>query len=362
MPVCRSSGSRPGRPAARSRLWRSCVPLPSCTSGPWLFSSYLSRPRLSQQYVIFADCPLAQTVVGVDRYTRCSVALSSSNRLLQSCLKKKGKRTRRQSHLWAFDISPEDAAGIIRNALCVPLSEQFLWRRPEDSFAGWLRAVESLDVFVLRTSEVEVEEMRGFSISSGGIPIIVVNALDWPRGQVFTLLHELAHLTLREGGLCDLLEPDSAAIRAVEAWCNAVAAATLMPRDEFLDNDVIGPPGEREWDDDVLVQLSNRWGVSREAVLRRLVTLGRASYAFYRLKREEYLVAYAAYRDEERLRRRQSGGGPPPYRMAVRDRGKPYVRLVLDAYQRDLISLSSVSNLLNLKLKHLSALEHEVGA
>jgi len=46
----------------------------------------------------------------------------------------------------------------------------------------------------------------------------------------------------------------------------------------------------------------------------------------------------------------------------VRDRGKPYVRLVLDAYQRDLISLSSVSNLLNLKLKHLSALEHEVGA
>ena len=37
-----------------------------------------------------------------------------------------------------------------------------------------------------------------------------------PRGQVFTLVHEFAHLMLREGGLCDLLEPDGYAGRAVE--------------------------------------------------------------------------------------------------------------------------------------------------
>jgi hypothetical protein len=47
--------------------------------------------------------------------------------------------------------------------------------------------------------------------------------------------------------------------------------------------------------------------------------------------------------------------------MTVRDQGKPYVRLVLDAYHREAISASSASNLLSLKLKHLAALEHEVG-
>ena len=83
--------------------------------------------------------------------------------------------------------------------------------------------------------------------------------------------------------------------------------------------------------------------------------------AFYMQKRAEYQAAYAQRREEERIRRRQSHGGPPPYRMAVRDRGKPYVRLVLDAYQRDQITPSSLSNLLSLKLKHLPALEHEVG-
>jgi len=260
-----------------------------------------------------------------------------------------------------IDIPPEEGGSLAREALEVTLAQQFSWLRPEESFTGWMEAVEATGTFVLRTSDVALEEMRGFSISTGPIPIIVVNALDWPRGQTFTLLHEFAHLMLREGGLCDLLEPDSGQGQQVEAWCNAVAAATLMPASAFLDNEVLRPPGARTWDDETLSQLSGRWGASREAVVRRLVTLHRATMAFYMQKRAEYQEAYARQREEERLRRRQSHGGPPPYRMAIRDRGKPYVRLVLDAYQRDQITPSSVSNLLSLKLKHLTALEHEVG-
>jgi Zn-dependent peptidase ImmA (M78 family)/transcriptional regulator with XRE-family HTH domain len=261
------------------------------------------------------------------------------------------------------ELSTEDAGDLAREALGVTLADQFAWRRPEEAFTGWMEAVEAIGVYVLRTSDVAMEEMRGFSISNGPIPVIVVNALDWPRGQVFTLLHEFAHLMLRQGGLCDLLEPDSGRGRQVEAWCNAVAAATLMPASAFLNNEVLAPPGTRLWEDEVLSQLSARWGVSQEAVIRRLVTLQRATMAFYLQKRAEYQAVYAERREEERIKRRQSrAGGPPPYRMTVRDRGKPYVRLVLDAYQRDQITPSSVSNLLSLKLKHLAALEQEVGA
>ena len=148
----------------------------------------------------------------------------------------------------------------------------------------------------------------------------------------------------------------------MEIWCNAVSATTIMPAGPFLDNDVIGPPGVHYWDEEVLDQLSGRWGASKEAVLRRLVTLGRVTMDFYLQKRAEYQAAYAQRREEERLRRQRSGskGGPPPYRMTIRDRGKPYVRMVLDAYHRDLITASSLSNLLALKLKHLTALEREV--
>jgi Zn-dependent peptidase ImmA (M78 family) len=259
-----------------------------------------------------------------------------------------------------LDEEPEDVAVRARNALNVSLQQQFGWRQPEEALAGWIEAVEGLGVFVLRTSDVPMAEMRGFSLSGGTIPVIVVNALDWPRGQVFTLAHEFVHLMLRQGGLCDLLEPESGSARRVETFCNAVAGALLMPARSFLDNDIVGPAGVREWDDEVLAHLSRRYGVSQEAVLRRLVTLRRATWDYYLARRQEYLDAYAEQRELERARRRDSTGGPPPYRMTVRDRGRPYVELVLDAYQRDAISPSSLSRFLGLKLKHVPALEREV--
>lgn len=260
-----------------------------------------------------------------------------------------------------LDQAPESAAETARASLGVSLAEQFSWRQPEDAFAGWLEAVESLGVLVLRTSEVSMEEMRGFSLGSEEIPVVVVNALDAPRGQVFTLLHEFAHLTLREGGLCDLLEPDSGAARRIETWCNAVAGAVLMPSSSLLNNEFVSPAGQREWDEEVLAQLSQRYGVSREAVLRRLVTLKRAAWDFYLERRRGYLVAYAEQREDERERRWKSKGGPPPHRMVIRDRGKPFVRLVLDAYHREVLTPSSLSSLLGLKLKHVPALEREAG-
>lgn len=271
----------------------------------------------------------------------------------------------------SLDDDPEEAGTVGRRALAVELERQFAWRTPEAALNGWLRAVEELGVSVMRTSEVQSTEMRGFSIT-GVVPVIVINALDWPRGQVFSLMHEFAHLMLREGGLCDLLEPDTATGRRVETWCNAVAAATLMPREAFVAETAIverahaprEQTAEAIWIDAALSQLSSRWGVSQEAVARRLVTLNQAPLSFYRAKRAQYQVDWTEEREEEvRARRaKESKGGPPPYRMAVRDRGRSYVRLVLDAYHRDSISMASVSTLLNLKVKHLKALEHEIGA
>jgi len=260
----------------------------------------------------------------------------------------------------SVDEEAEDVAVRARNSLGVTLSQQFGWRQPKEAVAGWIKAVEHLGVFVLQTSDVPTAEMSGFSLSNGTIPVIVVNALDPPRRQVFTLAHEFIHLMLRQGGLCDLLEPESEPARRVEIFCNSAASALPMPAASFLDNDVVGPSGVRDWDDEVLTQLSRRYGVSQEAVLRRLVTLHRATWDLYLERRQTYLDAYAEQRQFERARRRESPGGPPPYRMTVRDRGRPYVELVLDAYQRDAISSSSLSRLLGLKLKHVPALEREV--
>ena len=257
----------------------------------------------------------------------------------------------------------ETAGEAARAVLGVSLPDQRAWQRSEDALTGWLEAVESLGVLVLRTSDVPLERMRGFSLSQGDIPVIVINALDARYGQVFTLAHEFAHLMLREGGLCGLFEPDRGTGRQIEAWCNATAGSLLMPRAAMLEHETLSSPGERDWSDNELAKISERYGVSKEVVLLRLVALGRASRELYAARRQRYLSVYAERREAaKKLRRRTDGGGPPRHRMVIRDLGKPYVRLVLDAYHRDAISLSSLSTLLDMQTKHLRKLEKELGA
>jgi hypothetical protein len=53
--------------------------------------------------------------------------------------------------------------------------------------------------------------------------------------------------------------------------------------------------------------------------------------------------------------------------MAVRNLGRPFVRLVLDAYAQDRIALATASDYLGVKIRHLSRIEslvfgREVGA
>jgi len=259
----------------------------------------------------------------------------------------------------AIEEDPEVVASRAREALGVSIEAQHRWREPDTAVKAWLEALESLGILVLRTSDVPTSEMRGFSLP-GDVPVAMINAMDPPRAQAFTAIHELSHLMLHAEGVCDLVGPRSGESAQVEPWCNAVAAATLMPRKEFLEG--LGDAAEfmPSWDEEVIGQLSDRWSVSREAIVRRLVSLGLTSRAFYSAKRDEYQKANERWREEERARRRTHKGGPPPYRMAIRDRGRPYVRLVLDAYQRNELSAASLSRLLALRTRHIAALEREV--
>lgn len=252
------------------------------------------------------------------------------------------------------------AARTGRSRLEITLPEQFAWEDPEEALRAWIEAVEDLGVMVMRTSEVPLDEMRGFSLAEDeAAPVVVLNALDSKRGQIFTLMHEFAHLMLRAGGLCNLLDRPDGEEHEVELWCNAVAAAILMPSVSFLNQPNVMPLGVREWDDAELRVLSEVFSVSREAVLRRLVELGRVSWDFYMQRRAAYLEAYRQSDELTRAKRRERPGGPPPHRMVIRDRGKPFVRVALDAYHRGVLTDSSLSNVLGLKVRHFADLERE---
>lgn len=252
-----------------------------------------------------------------------------------------------------------------RALLDVPLEAQYSWQDPGRALNSWIEAVGVLDILVLQVQSIPLDEMRGFSVWADVLPIITLNGGDSPRGRIFTLLHEFSHVLLNAEGVCDLA-PRRTLKRPtdeVEIFCNQAAAATLMPKDAFLAERVVraGPSGG-EWHEDQIRVLSDRYSVSREAVVRRLYSLGLADWAFLQRKAREYKEAYDTYREDLKKKRKEAErpGGPSFYRMKVRDLGRGFIESVLDAYHQRAITGSDLSEVLEIKLNQLPKLEEEL--
>jgi Zn-dependent peptidase ImmA (M78 family) len=261
-------------------------------------------------------------------------------------------------HKASLGDNSEEVATRIREALGVRYESQIGWTGYYQPFNNWRAALESAGVLVFQAVDVEVSEVRGFSIGDQPLPAVIVNIRDTPRGRTFTMLHELAHIMLGHAGLCDLDEeadPTSEEER-VEVFCNRVAGAAIVPRATLLQEDIVRDrKSPTEWSDDEIRTLANRYGASRETLLRRLLICGRANETFYRRKREQFLEEYKTHRQ------RVSGFAPPDV-IAVSRAGKLFVRLVLDNYYQDRVTASDVSDFLEVRLKHLSKIEAQLQA
>jgi Zn-dependent peptidase ImmA (M78 family)/transcriptional regulator with XRE-family HTH domain len=260
---------------------------------------------------------------------------------------------------------PEQFGAAARELLAVTLDRQVSWLDPGRALNGWIDAISRLDVLVLQVQRIPTEEMRGFSISADRLPMIVLNGADFPRGRIFTLLHEFAHILLHAEGVCDVL-PRQQAQRPTdetEIFCNQVAAATLMPADVFrADVARLPAPSDGRWSEDALAGLSMRYSVSQESVVRRLYTFGLTDWNFLQEKQAEYRRGYEEYREQQKRERSaaENPGGPTFYRMKVRDLGRGFIESALDAYYRRAITGSDLSEYLEIKLNQVPKLEAEM--
>lgn len=263
------------------------------------------------------------------------------------------------------DQDPQAVGKAIRDALDVNYEVQRKWGNSLAAFRQWRTRIEELGVLVFQSTRIESDEASGFAFWADALPTIVVNGKDvYPR-RIFSLLHEFAHLMLRQSGVSeiDIDAPRPEADARIEVFCNQVAAAALMPSDLFTAEAIVSARGAgvHEWSDAEIDSLSKVYGVSREAVVRRLLSINRATQAFYRRKRAQYAAEFVALKARQKA---ESEGTPIPRNMpreTVGNYGRPFVRAVLENYHRERITLSDVSGYLGVKVKHIPAIEQQVG-
>jgi Zn-dependent peptidase ImmA (M78 family) len=97
--------------------------------------------------------------------------------------------------------------------------------------------------------------------------------------------------------------------------------------------------------------LALRFGVSREALLRRLLTLGKTTQAFYNSKRAAFLEEYAELADKK------STGGPEYHVQVLSQLGRGFTRLIFQGYHERRLTLRDVANYFNMQVKSVPEME-----
>jgi Zn-dependent peptidase ImmA (M78 family) len=244
-----------------------------------------------------------------------------------------------------------EVARRLRALLGITKLQQKHFNDEYSALKGWREAIERAGAAVFQASGIDSREMLGFSLSEPLLPVIVLNMSDAPVRRIFTMMHEMAHLMLRTGGLCTLQE-----VEGIEVFCNEVAGESLVPQAWLLDEPVVKANANRRvWSDNMIQALARRYRVSRETLLRRLLVADYTTQAFYEEKREQYQLEYVAFAEAAAKRRKEQEkkGGASPSTMAVSESGGMFIRLVLESYRRDKITIGDVSDYLEVRTKHL---------
>lgn len=239
----------------------------------------------------------------------------------------------------------------------------------ENPIKEWIEAAETAGIFISRTSfinshlKLDSEEIQGFAIADQYAPFVFLNSDDWNAPQLFTLVHELAHIWIAETGISNEVEPDlknKDKFHPVEIFCNQVAANALMPKEiiENLDANTFRTSKS-------VFKVARQLGISSFALLVRAFHLNIIHLPSYQKLKKEADHDYAVFLkldEEKRLKQKskENPGGPNYFLLQVNRNSRLFTQTVLDAFRGGLIEPTVASSLLNVQVNKFPKLEAQM--
>lgn len=228
----------------------------------------------------------------------------------------------------------------------------------------WIDAAERNGIFISRTSfihshlKISSEELQGFSIADPCAPFIFINSDDWKAPQLFTLVHELAHIWIAETGISNQIEPalePKESLDPVEWFCNKVAVAALMPAGLVLSlSPVVFQTSAN------VFKASGQFAVSSFALLIRALELGIITLPRYQDLKGQAEIDYAEFQKrlaERAALQKEKSSGPDYFMLQLNRNSRLFTQTVLDAYYGGTIEPVQASRLLNVQVDKFNRLE-----
>lgn len=239
----------------------------------------------------------------------------------------------------------------------------------ENPIKEWIDKAEAKGIFISRTSfihsrlKLDSEEIQGFAIADPYAPFVFVNSEDWDAPQLFTLVHELAHIWIAASGISNEVEPGlkhKDKFHPVELFCNEVAANALMPVEVMKGlNASVFSSGKTTFNE------AKKLGVSTFAFLVRALNLELISVAHYRKLKNEADAEFAAFlkrldEKKEKDKEKEKKGGPSYYLLQLNKNGKLFTQVVLSAFRGGFVEPTLASRLLNTQVTNFQKLEAQL--
>lgn len=206
-------------------------------------------------------------------------------------------------------VSVKEFVVDIRNTLGLKAGWTTAYSTWEDTLGILMDAIEGIGIIVVQNGivgnnthrPIPVEECRGFVLVDEYAPFMFVNNVDAKAAQMFTLVHELAHIWLGKsaGFNQDQLMP---ADDPVEILCDQVAAEFLVPED-ILRSVWTGAADIRK--------LTTRFKVSPIVIARRAMDLNLIS-------RVDFFAFYTKYMEGVQSKKEEAVSGGNFYYTAKR--------------------------------------------
>jgi len=237
-------------------------------------------------------------------------------------------------------------AELVRKYLGTQLRDQIQWRGTDEALSNWRDAIQERGVFVFKKA-FKQDEISGFCLYHSRFPVIYINNTMPRTRQIFTIFHELAHLLFKTGGIAklraDYIRYLSGNKREVEVFCNRFAGVFLVPDKDFDEQAV-------NTDDQSISILAERYNVSREVILRKLLDRGMVDQGYYDQKAKTWIE------EAEKQRRERKDGGNYYYTTATY-LGNYYLNLAFGKYYQREISAYELADYLGVKVDILPKLE-----